>query len=468
MEKSVKHSHTLQGFLLGYLVRTGLVCAAVTLLWLTLLMGLISAGFVLPAYVGSDATLQAMERLPSLSADHFDADALPPLCRWVLLDGAVAPGGQAQPWDVLATNMNERQLVWALTLESPPVYHQYYREVYLIDGTLCRLQYDFTTPYADPALRTLLPDFQISMLVLWLILLVAVVAVMTRRSARRLRQKTQQLTAGCRILAAGDLSAAMPGPTGLRELDEALTTMETLRRELASSLQTQWAMEQQRTQRLAALAHDLKTPLTILQGNAELLAEESLTASQQTAVEAILRGAQRAGQYLADLRTVCGTQVAPAEPERIALSHWLPEIAATAAALCDPHKIHFAMQPLPPEEVTLYARRRELTRAVENLLANSVRFTPAGGRLTLCCTVSPTSVLLAVEDTGPGFPEEILRSGGQMFLTGDIARGDGHQGLGLYFARTVAQAHGGQLLLRSTETGAYAALQLPRFPCSRP
>lgn len=467
MEKSVKHSHTLQGFLLGYLVRTGLVCAAATLLWLSLLMGLISAGFVLPAYVGSNATLQAMEELPFLSADHFDTDALPPLCRWVLLDGAVAPGGQAQPQDVLATNMNERQLIWALALESPPVYHQYYREVHLIDGTLCRLQYDFTTPYADPALRARLPDFQISMMVLWLILLVALIAVMTRRSARRLRQKTQQLTAACRILAAGDLSAAMPGPAGLRELDEALTTMETLRKELISSLQTQWAMEQQRTQRLAALAHDLKTPLTILQGNAELLAEESLTASQQTAVEAILRGAQRAGQYLADLRTVCGTQISPAEPERIALSHWLPEIAATATALCEPHKIHFVMQPLPPEAGTLYARRQELTRAVENLLANSVRFTPAGGHLTLCCTVSPTSVLLAVEDTGPGFPEEILRSGGRMFLTGDIARGDGHQGLGLYFARTVAQAHSGQLLLHNTETGAYAALQLPRSPCSR-
>lgn len=114
------------------------------------------------------------------------------------------------------------------------------------------------------------------------------------------------------------------------------------------------------------------------------------------------------------------------------------------------------------------AGQQELTRAVENFLANSVRFTPAGGHITFCCTVSPTSVLLAVEDTGPGFPEEILRSGGQMFLTGDIARGDGHQGLGLYFARTVAQAHGGQLLLRNTETGAYAALQLPRSPCFRP
>lgn len=464
MEKSVKHTRTLQGFLLGYLVRTGLVCAGVTLVWLTLLLGLISAGFVLPAYVGSDATLQAMEQLPTLSADHFDPDALPALCRWVLLDGTVTPGSPATPRDVLATNMNERQLTWALALESPPVYHQYYREVHLIDGTLCRLQYDFTTPYADPALRGRLPDFQITMLVVWLVLLVAVIAVMTRRSARQLRQKTRHLTDACRILAAGDLSAAMPPPAGLRELDEALATMETLRGELAASLEAQWTMEQQRTRRLAALTHDLKTPLTIMQGNAELLAEEPLTPPQRTAVEAILRGADRAGQYLADLRTVCSAQITPEEPASFPLNDWLQEIAALAAALCEPRRLRCVTQWHLPAGAALYARRQGLTRAVENLVANSVRFTPPGGCLTLRCTMSPTSVLLAVEDTGPGFPEEILRGGGQMFTTGNAARSDGHQGLGLYFARTVAQAHGGQLLLRNTDTGASAALLLPFAP----
>ena len=104
MEKRLKGSRTLNGLLLGYLVRTAAACMAVGVLWFGVFLGLISGGFVLPAYSGSDATLRAMEQLTTMSAEHFDADALPELCRWVLLDGSVAPGEAADPDQVLNTN----------------------------------------------------------------------------------------------------------------------------------------------------------------------------------------------------------------------------------------------------------------------------------------------------------------------------------------------------------------------------
>ena len=90
MEKRVNRpAHTLGGLLFGYLVRTGLACLGAAAAWFALLLVLIEAGFVLPAYSGSDAALRAMELLPAMSADHFDPDALPELCRWVLLENTV-------------------------------------------------------------------------------------------------------------------------------------------------------------------------------------------------------------------------------------------------------------------------------------------------------------------------------------------------------------------------------------------
>ena len=65
-----------------------------------------------------------------------------------------------------------------------------------------------------------------------------------------------------------------------------------------------------------------------------------------------------------------------------------------------------------------------------------------------------------MQDDGPGFPETILRTGGQMLATGDAARSDGHQGLGLWFARTVAESHGGRLTLANAG-GALAILAVP-------
>ena len=464
MEKRVKRTRTLNGLLFGYLVRTILACAAVDILWFALLMSMIQAGFVLPAYSGSDATLQAMEQLPAMSADHFDAAALPDLCRWVLLDSRVIPGAAADSRDVLATNMTEEQLSLALALGSPLIYTHFYRDVPLIDGTLCRLQYDFSMPYADPALRGKLPDFQGCMTLLLLLWLAAAVLWITRRTARQLREKTGQLTRACRILAEGDLSVPMPGSTHLRELDEALQTMDRLRKELAASLKAQWLLEEQRSQRLAALAHDLKTPLTVVRGNAELLAEDALPAPQRQAVEAILRSSDRAAQYVAALRDVCAAQVSHAPAEVLPVTGWLAELRTLGQELCAPHHVSFAAEFSTPDGATLQARRQELTRAVENLLANAVRFTPAEGQITLGCRCETVFLLLTVQDTGPGFPAEILQHGPQMFSTGDAARSDGHQGLGLYFARTVAEAHGGSLQLCNTPSGALATLQLPLHP----
>ncbi len=112
-------------------------------------------------------------------------------------------------------------------------------------------------------------------------------------------------------------------------------------RELTDSLQSQWRMEQQRTEQIAALAHDLKTPLTVIQGNADLLAEDALSADQQTQVEAILRGTERAqplsGRPAHSRRSTVPYRGTPCQP------HPVSELAETARALCAPAGMQFIL-----------------------------------------------------------------------------------------------------------------------------
>ncbi|WP_294499057.1 ATP-binding protein [uncultured Gemmiger sp.] len=462
MEKRVNRpAHTLGGLLFGYLVRTGLACLGAAAAWFALLLVLIEAGFVLPAYSGSDAALRAMELLPAMSADHFDPDALPELCRWVLLENTV-PDAAASRADVLATNMTDAQLDLALVQGTLLFNTQFYRDVQLIDGTLCRLQYDFSVPYADPALRQVLPDFQILWTVLLVLALAGMIAWSTRRTGRLLRAETARLTDACRLLAAGDLSGPVPGHSPVREFDAALRTMESLREGLAASLKAQWAMEQQRSEQIAALAHDLKSPLAIIQGNAELLAEDHLPDSQRQPVEAILRGAARAGQYLAALRAAAADELSPAPARPVDAAAFAAALAETGQALCAPPGVHFFFRNLFASGTVLMLREQVFHRAVENLLANAARFAPKGSCVTLTCRMEGSFALFAVQDEGPGFPPEILRQGGQLLSTGNTARADGHQGLGLWFARRAAESHGGSLLLSNLCTGgALAVLRLP-------
>ena len=199
----------------------------------------------------------------------------------------------------------------------------------------------------------------------------------------------------------------------------------------------------------------MKTPLSIIQGNADLLAEDALSADQQTQVEAILRGTDRAQQYLAALRTACAP---PAAWETFPSHTLVSELAETARALCAPAGVQLILN--EQWQGTLCAAQCDLIRAAENLLDNAVRYTPRGGTVTLLVTKEKQDFILRVTDTGPGFTAESLARAGELLYT-EAARSDtAHQGFGLYFARRVALSHSGTLRLSNTPGGC-AELCLP-------
>lgn len=440
---------SLRSVLLRYLLLCGGGCALILVLWWVIFMQLINIGFLLPAVASAQACADARGTVASMTADTFDSLQISDLCRWAVVQNDA----------VLQTNMDDRHLKIALNAfhggSGNPGY-QY--DVKMADGSFCLLQYDYALPYADPALRDTLPDFQTCYFVLLAALILVWLGWQTHCTVRVFAAETARLNAAVDAIAARQLEQIDTDGVRIREFDATLQALQTMGRELTDSLQSQWRMEQQRTEQIAALAHDLKTPLTVIQGNADLLAEDALSADQQTQVEAILRGTERARHYLAALRTA---GAAPAVQTSLA-SHALTErLAQTARALCAPAGIQFILQ--EEWQGTIRAAENDLLRAAENLLDNAAAHTPRGGTVTLTVAKENNSFILRVTDTGPGFTPEALAKAGEMLYT-DAARSDAsHQGLGLYFAKKVAQFHGGTLVLSnlSGTHGACAELRLP-------
>ena len=164
-------------------------------------------------------------------------------------------------------------------------------------------------------------------------------ALSTRHFAGLLRRDAALLTAATGAIAARRLDVPLDGGARVRELGESLAAMEQLRQALARSLSEQWAMEQERTQALAALAHDLKTPLSIVSGSAELLEEDALSPAQRERVDAILRSAGRIRDYMEQLRALTaaggpvraggglgGRWARPVRPQGAALFSGLPRL----------------------------------------------------------------------------------------------------------------------------------------------
>ena len=442
---------SLRSVLLRYLLLCGGGCALILVLWWVIFMQLINIGFLLPAVASAQACSEARETVAAVTAETFDSNQISDLCRWAVVQNDT----------VLQTNMDDRHLKIALNAfhgSGNLGYTQYQYDVKMADGSFCLLQYDYATPYADPALRDTLPDFQTCYMLLLALLVIAWLGWQTHCTVRVFAAETACLHRAVDAIAAQQPERIDADGARLREFSATLHSMQTMGRELTDSLQSQWRMEQQRAEQIAALTHDLKTPLSIIQGNADLLAEDALSADQQTQVEAILRGTDRAQQYLAALRTACAP---PATGETFPSHTLVSELAETARALCAPAGVQLILN--EQWQGTLCAAQCDLLRAAENLLDNAVRYTPRGGTVTLLVTKEKQDFILRVTDTGPGFTPEALAKAGEMLYT-DAARSDAaHQGLGLYFARKVAQSHGGVLVLSNLPAahGACAELRLP-------
>ena len=443
---------SLRSVLLRYLLLCGGGCALILVLWWVIFMQLINIGFLLPAVASAQACAEARETVAAVTAETFDSNQISDLCRWAVVQNDT----------VLQTNMTARQLKIALNAfhggSGNLVLMQYQYDVKMADGSFCLLQYDYALPYADPALRNTLPDFQTCYIVLLAALILVWLGWQTHCTVRTFAAETARLNAAVDAIAARQLEQIDTDGVRIREFAATLQALQTMGRELTDSLQSQWRMEQQRTEQIAALAHDLKTPLAVIQGNADLLAEDDLTAAQHGQVDAILRGTDRARRYLAALRTAGEPPAAKKHMD----SHTLVQsLAQTACALCAPAGTTFCLE--ERWQGNLLAAESDLLRAAENLLDNAVRYTPRGGTVTLTTAAEAGLFLLRVTDTGPGFTPDALAKAGEMLYT-DAARSDAaHQGLGLYFARKVAQSHGGVLVLSNLPAahGACAELRLP-------
>ena len=246
---------SLRSVLLQYLVRTALACLLVAVGWLLVLMLWIqNGGLFLPANQAAQACQKAAQDvLPGMTAATFDETQLDSLCRYALF---AAPDSS----EVLATNMDAGHLQRAMENRQGKTrwhfgYTQYYMTSKLQDGTVCLLQFDYAVPYANPALRGVLPDMQTVHCILGILLLVGAVVWSTHRTGRFLTRETEKLTAAAQAVARKDLDSAVFSGAKVREYESTLQALQTMGDELTGSLQKQWDMEQRQREQIIRLSH---------------------------------------------------------------------------------------------------------------------------------------------------------------------------------------------------------------------
>ncbi len=285
--------------------------------------------------------------------------------------------------------------------------------------------------------------------------LAALLALLTRLGvARRITRPVTRLIAATRAMAAGDRAARVGEIRAAGELRELAAAFD----QMAVTMDRQ---EQIRRDLVADVAHELRTPIAILQAGHEALLDgvaEPTPAELGSLRDEVLRLARMVG----DLQTL-----AAADAAALNLARRPCDLADLAAAAADSLARRFEAVGITLDRrlaaSPVLADPHWLHQVITNLLTNALKFTPAGGHVTISTGSSGADAILRVTDTGSGIPAEDLPRIFDRFWRGQRAAQVSGSGIGLAVAAELAQAHGGRLTARSEPGhGTEMTLTLPR------
>ncbi|MDX6631061.1 MAG: two-component system, OmpR family, sensor kinase, partial [Gaiellales bacterium] len=255
-------------------------------------------------------------------------------------------------------------------------------------------------------------------------------------TSRRAMEPIAELTAAAReIERTRNPSLKIPRPEADDEIAELATTLESMLHALDDArTETEATLARQR-QFVADASHELRTPLTSVLANLELL-EETLHGEHREAAASALRSSRRMRRLVADLLLLARADTGR-EPLRhpVDLSSVVTEAASELEPVAGDHEISISA----PSGLEVEGVRDELHRLVLNLMENALRHTDPGTAVEASVERRNGHIVLAVEDDGPGIPDELRDKVFERFFR---AHGDrsGSSGLGLAIVRSVAES----------------------------
>lgn len=209
------------------------------------------------------------------------------------------------------------------------------------------------------------------------------------------------------------------------------------------------ASDDQRRRLLADVTHELRTPLSVIHGNLEGIADGIYEPSEER-VGAVLEQSRLMGRLLDDLQTLATAEAGALSLtlEPTDLASVVEGVAAAFSPRAGDSRVAITTSIEGAPEVDVDPAR--IRQVLENLVANALRHTPAGGTVCIGLTRHDDVVELTVSDTGPGIPPEQLSS---IFDRYARSADSGGSGLGLAIARSLVEAHHGTIGAESPASG---------------
>lgn len=243
------------------------------------------------------------------------------------------------------------------------------------------------------------------------------------------------------------------------ELGKLVSSFEDMKNALKESLNKQWTMEEDRKEMIKAIAHDLKTPITVIQGHVEVLIEGGIKdpIRVEKYLNIIKANTERMGRLISDMNLASEIENKNFDlvPVKVDIIEFLGKKQQDYKVLCRNKNIEFKLLLEKNfnlnREFSIDAERLE--QILDNIISNAIRHTSSGKSIITKVKIYDCIIKFIIEDEGTGFNDKELCYVFEKFYRGDSSRSKekGHSGLGMYIVKILVEKHNGWITAENKE-----------------
>lgn len=294
-------------------------------------------------------------------------------------------------------------------------------------------------------------------------ILITAVLFFARQMGHKISQPVNELMQAVEKIRQQDLNFTIHYQ-GRNELGDLCYAFNELRHELQESLEREWCKQEEMRTMIATLSHDLRTPVTIIQGHIEGLARTEVGEKRNQRLGRYLpvleASSQRMTHLLNDMLLVSSLEQTSfvIQPEEVLLDEVMERKSHVYELQAAAHEIEFTYtyHNLVAQTERVSIDQHRIEQVLDNLFENALSFTPARGKISLICMYQPHLLSFVLHDTGCGIVPEDLPHVFEKFYHGKPQPRDKVRkaaGLGLYICKLFVEKHGGTIAIQNRPTG---------------
>lgn len=450
----ISKGQSLKNILFKYLLSIGLGLA----ISVGLIIAFISASYqfkwIFPANYTENLILE--KRTDIANSKKFEKSLLPDNTSYLFL---------SKDEKIIETNMNKNIQDIAFN------YHKgsgnsnsnlSFMEIQRSDGYVL-VAYDLKPFYKSPWMQKNLPQINILLLTLLIIFCFISIITITLIWAKKISKELNPLLEASEEIRKQNLNFQVK-KSNVQEFNAILDSLEKMKVGLSESLRTNWREEEKKRNQISALSHDIKTPVSIIKGNSELLGETNLTEEQQTYLNYIRKNTSRIDKYIETLMLVNkSNQANELNFLEIKTEKFVENIEKLAKEFTSTYKLNL-LEDINYDDDFLIVDLKNFERAFLNILSNAKEQSPKNSTIKLIISSKGEKLQISILDQGHGFTGEDLLYATDQFYQGDKSRNSKENyGIGLFVAEQIIKMHGGNLVLenRTDTIGAKVTILLP-------